>query len=134
MLKHAGRSTPIATPQRASNTATAYANDDVRIEASTSPDGFALAATVTTIDGEFITAGLADIITTAADWTVRLSRLDRPGVIASMFFGEHLRDVLIRLEDGREGRARIARTTFVAGQERQCRLIGLTPLATPSNL
>jgi hypothetical protein len=131
MLKHHTGEQTIVTPQRAT---TAYATPATRVDASSSPDGFALAATVATLDGEFITAGLAELTSNAAAWTVRLSRLDRPGVIASMFFGEHLRDVLIRLEDGREGRARIARTTFVAGHERQCRLIGMSPLTQPSNV
>jgi uncharacterized protein (DUF2336 family) len=101
---------------------------DLALEPAPSVPESGVAAAIATLDGEFITAGLADVAIVDGTWTIRLARLDRPGVVASMFFAQHLREVLVRLEDGREGRARIARTTFVAGQERECRLIGLTPL------
>jgi hypothetical protein len=39
-----------------------------------------------------------------------------------------MREVRLRLEDGREAHARIAATAFTAGNERECRLIGLNPL------
>ena len=35
----------------------------------------------------------------------------------------------LRLEDGREARASIAGTSFVAAAERVCQLVGLEPLA-----
>jgi hypothetical protein len=87
-----------------------------------------VAAAIATLDGVFITAGLASITSSAEGWTAILTRLDHPGGVASMFFARGMREVRLRLEDGREAHARIAATAFTAGNERECRLIGLNPL------
>ena len=80
--------------------------------------------------GEHITAGMRRSSTEQRDaWTATLTKLERPGVVASMFFAQGLREVTLRLDDGRTARARIAGTTFVAASERVCHLIGLEPLA-----
>jgi hypothetical protein len=85
-------------------------------------------AAIATLDGAYITAGVARIDHSPEGWTALLTRLDQPGVVASRFFTHGLREVIFRLADGREARARIAATTFTAGHERECSLIGLTPL------
>jgi hypothetical protein len=61
-------------------------------------------------------------------WSATVRRLDRPGVMASLFFGQRTRDVVLRLDDGRQARARIASTTFTAGRQRICELTGIEPL------
>ena len=38
-------------------------------------------------------------------------------------------DIVLRLDDGRQARARLASTTFLAASERVCDLTGLEPLA-----
>jgi hypothetical protein len=89
----------------------------------------ASAVTIMTTDGRPVTSGHARIDATAtAGWTATVHGLDRPGVIASMFFGEGTRDVVLRLDDGRVARARIAGTTFTPGRQRVCELIGVEPL------
>lgn len=83
---------------------------------------------IATALGEHITAGRVDINGTADTWTATISRLERPGVVASMFFAQGLREVSLLLDDGRTARAQIAGTSFVAASERVCQLIGLEPL------
>jgi hypothetical protein len=92
------------------------------------PEGV-LPATVEALDGEVLTRGMAKIEQTAAGWTARVSQLDRPGVIASMFFAKKGRDVVLRMDDGRHAKARIAGTSFIAASERVCDLSGVEPLA-----
>ncbi|HLB24352.1 MAG TPA: hypothetical protein VJP07_09675 [Dehalococcoidia bacterium] len=87
------------------------------------------AAAIATVDGSLITAGVAAIEGAGIDWRATLARLDRPGVMVSLYFGQGVREVVLRLEDGREARARIAGTSFVAASERVCQLVGLEPLA-----
>jgi hypothetical protein len=87
------------------------------------------AATLSTTAGDAITAGTAHITLTADGWSARVSGLDRPGQVAAMYFAGGVRDVLVRLADGRTGRARIARTSFIAAGERICDLTGIEPLA-----
>ncbi len=88
-----------------------------------------IVAAIATVDGSLITAGLATVEGAEIDWRATLARLDRPGVMASMYFAQGVREVILRLEDGREARARIAGTSFVAAAERVCQLVGLEPLA-----
>ncbi len=84
---------------------------------------------IATDDGRYVTGGVVDIEQSdAGTWTATLRRLDRPGVVASMYFGDRLREVELRLEDGRRARARITGTTFIAGNERVCELSGLEEL------
>jgi hypothetical protein len=95
---------------------------------NTSPAAGVLTGCITTLHGEHVTAGTVELSFGAEAWTARLTKLERPGVVASMFFGHRLREVILRLEDGREARARIVTTTFVTGGERECQLVGLEPL------
>lgn len=87
------------------------------------------AATLLTLDGKYITAGLADVDTEGSSWRARVRHLDRPGVIASMYFSEGIRQVLLRLDDGRRGVAQITGTSFLAGSQRVCDLRGQEALA-----
>jgi hypothetical protein len=87
------------------------------------------AATVATSAGELITGAVARITEDGARWTATLSDLDQPGLVASMYFSAGLRDVILRLADGRRARARITGTTFSASSSRTCELVGIEPLA-----
>lgn len=87
------------------------------------------AATIATVGGEVVGAGLVEIRQSGETWTATASRLDRPGVIANLFYGRGIRDVTLHLEDGRSARARITATAFIAGGQRVCQLAGLEPLA-----
>jgi len=89
----------------------------------------AQAAAIATPDGVCITAGVAELQGAGAEWSAQLARLDRPGVMATMYFAQGVREVILRLEDGRQARARISGTSFVAAAERVCQLVGLEPLA-----
>ena len=75
-----------------------------------------------------LTRGVAVVVESGGRWTARLTKLDRPGVLASMFFAERARDVVLGLADGRRARARIAGTSFIAASERVCDLAGVEPL------
>ncbi len=88
-----------------------------------------VAAAIATTEGEYIASGLIEITGDGVDWRARLSRLDQPGAVVAAYFSKGIRDVILRLEDGREGRARIAGTSFIAGCERICDLTALEPLA-----
>lgn len=88
-----------------------------------------LPASIEATSGRVLTRGVAAIRTSGMGWTARVSHMDRPGVIASMFFSERARDVVLRLEDGRRVQARIAGTSFVAASERVCDLVGTERLA-----
>ena len=86
-------------------------------------------ATLEALDGRVLTRGVADVAESGGQWTARMTQLDRPGVVASMFFAERARDVVLRLDDGRHGRARIASTSFLAASERICDLAGIEALS-----
>ena len=88
----------------------------------------AVGAVIEALGGRPLTHGTADVVEFATGWTARLTQLDRPGVIASVFFAERARDVVLRLADGRRARARIASTSFIATSERVCDLRGVEPL------
>lgn len=88
-----------------------------------------VAAWVFTPDGRLVTGGAATLRQTGEDWRATLAKLDRPGMVATLFFAEGLREVSLQLEDGRAARARITSTTFLASAERVCELAGLEPLA-----
>lgn len=88
-----------------------------------------LGAAVEALDGRVLTCGSAEVAGSDGHWTARLTQLDRPGAIASMFFAERARVVVLRLDDGRHARARLAGTSFIAASERVCELAGLEPLA-----
>jgi hypothetical protein len=82
-----------------------------------------------TPDGRLVTGGTVTLRTAGDGWAARITRLDRPGMVATLYFAEGLRDVSLTLADGRSARARIASTTFLASAERVCELTGLEPLA-----
>jgi hypothetical protein len=86
-------------------------------------------ATISTPDGRYITGGTLEIKATEGGWLGRMRHLDRPGVVATMYFGEGVRDVVVRLEDGRRGTARIAGTSFIAASQRVCDLEGAGDIA-----
>ena len=88
-----------------------------------------LGAVVEALDGRVLTRGTSEIAEQGMRWTARLTQLDRPGVIALLFFAERARDVVLRLDDGRAARARISSTSFVATSERVCDLVGVESLA-----
>ena len=85
-------------------------------------------AVISTIDGRYITGGLADIGHDGSCWSATIRALDRPGVVASMYFVDGIREVMLKLPDGRAGRGRITGTSFVAASQRICQLQGLEPL------
>jgi hypothetical protein len=82
-------------------------------------------AHIATLDGQTVTAGTIEFSGTPAAWSATLRNLDRPGQIATRFFAEGLRDVIVVLQDGRRGRARITGTTFLASAQRVCTLNGV---------
>ena len=82
-------------------------------------------STIWTMDGRFVTGGIAEIDGGGVSWSATLGRLDRPGHVASMYFAGGVREVLLRLDDGRSARARITGTSFIAASERVCQLAGL---------
>jgi hypothetical protein len=85
-------------------------------------------AVLLTIDGREITAGNALFEGSPLEWTATLSNLDRPGTVASLYFADGLRYVVVRLADGRSARARLAGTSFVAAAQRVCSLDGIERL------
>ena len=89
-----------------------------------------IGATLEALDGRILTRGVADLVEPTGRWTARMTQLDKPGVVASMFFAERARDIVLRLDDGRHGRARIASTSFLAASERICDLTGIEALST----
>ena len=88
-----------------------------------------LGAAVEALDGRVLTRCVAELLEAPGRWTGRLTQLDRPGVIASMFFAERARNIVLRLDDGRHAQARIASTSFIASSERVCNVAGVEPLA-----
>ena len=101
---------------------------DLMLPQVAGPSVARLGAAVEALDGRVLTRGVADIVGPAGRWTARLTQLDRPGVIASMYFAEKAREIVLRLDDGRHARARLASTSFLAASERVCDLTGLEPL------
>lgn len=89
----------------------------------------AIPMTMTTTDGRFITRGRAAVEQRDGAWSALIRSLDRPGQLAATYFGEGVRDVVLRLADGRRGRASIAATSFFPSGERVCRVDGTEPLA-----
>jgi hypothetical protein len=51
-------------------------------------------------------------------------------MVATAYFGDRVREVILRLSDGRHARARITGTTFMAAAERVCEMSGLEPLTS----
>ena len=88
------------------------------------PPQTAQPASIFTPEGRFVTGGIADIAGSGARWSATLRHLDRPGLVASLYFTGGLRDVVLRLRDGRRARARITATRFAASSQRVCELQG----------
>ena len=85
-------------------------------------------ATIATRDGRYITGGMLEITESGSCWRGRMRDLDRGGLVATMYFSEGVREVVVRLEDGRRGVARITGTSFIAASQRVCDLDGMAPL------
>lgn len=102
---------------------------DERLPAMLQPVAAMRAATISTLTGEVITHGVAELGGTAEAWTATVGRLDRPGAMANAYFAGGLREILLSLNDGRGARARVVSTRFVASSERICQLRGLEPLS-----
>jgi hypothetical protein len=97
--------------------------------AAQTPAAPAAPATLIAADGQAITAALIEISADGPVWTATLTRLDRPGLVASLVYGRGVRDVTLQLNDGRSALARITGTAFVAGGQRICQITGLEPLS-----
>ena len=79
------------------------------------------AATLSTCDGRFVTGGTVEFEGSPRDWSARLGELDRPGNVASLFFAEGVRDVIVRLEFVTEPRVRLTlRTLSGSRMRRRC--------------
>ncbi len=102
---------------------------DIAPPKSAPPQLVQIGAALEALDGRVLTRGVAEIGESGGHWKARMTQLDRPGVVASMFFSERARDVVLRLDDGRHGRARIASTSFLAASERICDLTGIDALS-----
>jgi hypothetical protein len=88
-----------------------------------------LPATIATRDGRYITGGSLEItLDGQCCWRGRMRNLERGGLVATMYFAEGVREVIVRLEDGRRAVARITGTSFIAASERVCDLAGVEPL------
>jgi hypothetical protein len=85
-------------------------------------------AAIHAVDGRIITTGTAEFTGNPGAWRATLRNLDRPGQVATSFFAEGVRDVILALEDGRQARARITGTSFLASSQRVCQLEGLERL------
>ena len=81
-------------------------------------------ATICTVDGLPIARGTLEFGPGASLWSGTVHHLDRPGQIASAYFGAGVREVVVRLSDGRSARAHITSTSFLAGAQRVCQLDG----------
>jgi hypothetical protein len=86
-------------------------------------------AELTTLSGAELARGVCELRGSADAWAATLRRLDRPGVVANAYFARGVREVLLRLADGRAARAHLANTAFVEGTDRVFELRGLEPLA-----
>ncbi|HEY8173193.1 MAG TPA: hypothetical protein VIH21_08890 [Dehalococcoidia bacterium] len=86
-------------------------------------------ASIYTKSGQYVTGGMVEFSGSPSAWTATLRQLDRPGVIASQYFADGLREVTLELEDGRRARARITATSFVAASQRICELLGCERIA-----
>jgi hypothetical protein len=117
---------------RTSEFATVQPAVDQRPPEPETPVGALRAATLSTLDGVVITHGIAELRGTAQQWSATLRQLDRPGVMATAYFGAGIREGVLALNDGRRARAHIAATSFVAGSERVCELAGREPLSRGS--
>jgi hypothetical protein len=85
-------------------------------------------ATMATRDGRYITGGVLDLAVDGQCWGGRMRDLERGGIVATMYFSEGVREVVVRLEDGRRSFARITGTRFVGSSQRVCDLEGISPL------
>lgn len=77
-------------------------------------------ATLYALDGRAVTRCLADVRIDGARLDATLRALEKPGAIATLYFNEGVRDVLLRLEDGRGARVHITGTAFLKRQQRVC--------------
>lgn len=85
--------------------------------------------TLLALDGRRISSGVAEFAAGAAGWTATMSALDRPGNVATHFYADGVREVIVRFADGRTVRARLSGTRFLASSERVCELTGPARIA-----
>jgi hypothetical protein len=71
-----------------------------------------------TIDGRPITGGTIELREAGGRWSGVLRRPDRAGAAATLYFGQGLREVVVRLQDGRHAGARITGSSFAGYGER----------------
>jgi hypothetical protein len=69
-------------------------------------------AALFTTDGLYVTSGTAELTARDGAWSAVLRRLEAPGAVASLYFGRGVRDIVVRLGDGRRVRARLTDTRF----------------------
>jgi len=72
-------------------------------------------ATLYTTEGLYVTHGHVELTLRSDGWRGALRGLDAPGAVASLYFGGAVRDVVLRLADGRRFPARLTDTRFGEG-------------------
>lgn len=82
-------------------------------------------ALILTPDGAVISGGQAEISGRDGRWQATVRNLDRAGALASLYYTSGVREVILRLDDGRRARGRIVRTRFLPSAERVCDLAGV---------
>jgi hypothetical protein len=87
----------------------------------------AVSCALYTTGGRYITGGMARVSVSPRGWAATVESLDRAGVIASMYYCDGVRDVVVRFGDGRRAFARISGTRFRANA-RVCDVEGVEPL------
>ena len=98
------------------------------LEPRVAPGSGSQPATVTTSDGHAISAAVAQVTVVGSAWSATLRQLSRPGAMASAYFGDGLRSVIVRFEDGCSAAGRVASTNFSSGGERLYRVEGVGSL------
>lgn len=100
----------------------------VRIPALTAPSAPPPGARVTLRAGDGRPLGSALIENWDGDaagrsWRATIGHLERAGALATAYFSEGIRDVVVELPDGRAINAIITGTRFVSAGERLCDLV-----------
>ena len=101
---------------------------DDRIPELLPPVAALRAATMSTLDGDVITHGVAELRGTADAWAATMAHLYQPGAVAIAYFAQRIREVIFSLNDGRAARALLSGTSFATESQRVCELQGLEPL------
>jgi hypothetical protein len=117
-----------ANSTRASSRAAVRQSSSAEVAARIAGDLIRQQASLYAHDGRLVTRGVVEFDGTPGAWSATLSQLDRPGGVATMYFAEGMRDVELRLVDGRRARARLTGTSFIAASQRVCHLAGMERL------